>query len=85
MKNLKLTLAALALTSASFGSFAADLVTSQPADQQKVGVITVSGASDLTSLENSLSAKADQAGAKSFHIIGAGGNNQLYGTAEIYK
>ncbi|HCB3602212.1 TPA: DUF1471 domain-containing protein, partial [Serratia marcescens] len=30
-------------------------------------------------------AKADQAGAKSFRIIGAGGNNQLHGTAEIYQ
>lgn len=64
MKNLKLTLAALTLASLSFGSFAADLVQSQPGDQQKVGVITVSGASDLTSLESSLAAKADQAGAK---------------------
>ena len=35
MKSLKLTLAALTLASVSFGSFAADLVTSQPADQQK--------------------------------------------------
>ncbi|MEX0633208.1 DUF1471 domain-containing protein [Serratia ureilytica] len=83
MKNLKLTLAALTLASVSFGSFAADLVQNQPADQQKVGVITVSGASDLTSLESSLA--ADQAGAKSFRIIGAGGNNQLHGTAEIYQ
>ncbi|MGQ6013569.1 multiple stress resistance protein BhsA [Serratia sp. IR-2025] len=85
MKNLKLTLAALTLASLSFGSFAADLVQSQPGDQQKVGVITVSGASDLASLESSLAAKADQAGAKSFRIIGAGGNNQLQGTAEIYQ
>lgn len=85
MKNLKLTLAALTLAGVSFGSFAADLVQNQPADQQKVGVITVSGASDLTSLESSLAAKADQAGAKSFRIIGAGGNNQLHGTAEIYQ
>ncbi|HGE8505810.1 TPA: DUF1471 domain-containing protein [Serratia marcescens] len=85
MKSLKLTLAALTLASVSFGSFAADLVTSQPADQQKVGVITVSGASDLTSLENSLAAKADQAGAKSFQIIATTGDNKLHGTAIIYN
>ncbi len=66
MKNLKMTLAAIALASVSFGSFAADLVSSQPADLQQSGVITVSGASDLTSLENKLAAKADAAGAKSF-------------------
>jgi len=85
MKSLKMTLAALALASVSFGSFAADLVHNQPADQQESGVITVSGASDLSSLEASLAAKADAAGAKSFRIIGAGGNNQLHGTAVIYQ
>ncbi|CAI1745481.1 multiple stress resistance protein BhsA [Serratia proteamaculans] len=85
MKNLKITLAAIAFASASFGSFAADLVNSQPADQQKIGVVTVSGASDITSLEADLATKADAAGAKSFRITGAGGNNQLHGTAVIYK
>jgi multiple stress resistance protein BhsA len=85
MKNLKITLEAIAIATASFGSFAADLVNSQPAGQQKVGVISVSGATDLTSLEASLAAKADQAGAKSFRIIGAGGSNQLHGTAVIYQ
>ncbi|MNS87675.1 Multiple stress resistance protein BhsA precursor [compost metagenome] len=68
MKNLKITIAAIALATASFGSFAADLVNAQPADLQKAGVVTVSGASDLTSLENKLAAKADEAGAKSFQI-----------------
>lgn len=85
MKNFKIMLTALTLASASFGSFAANLVNSQPANQQKSGVITVSGASDITSLEASLAAKANAAGAKSFRIIGAGGENQLHGTAVIYK
>jgi len=35
MKNLKMTLAAIALASVSFGSFAAELVNTQPADLQK--------------------------------------------------
>lgn len=85
MKNLKMIVAAIALASVSFGSFAAELVNSQPADVQKAGVISVSGASDLTSLENKLSAKADQAGAKSFQITSTTGNNKLHGTAIIYK
>ncbi|CAI2441412.1 multiple stress resistance protein BhsA [Serratia plymuthica] len=85
MKNLKMTLAALALASVSFGSFAAELVNTQPADLQKTGVITVSGASDLTSLENKLAAKADEAGAKSFQIISTAGDNKLHGTAIIYN
>ncbi len=35
MKNLKMTIAAIALASVSFGSFAAELVNAQPADLQK--------------------------------------------------
>ncbi|TQI79606.1 uncharacterized protein DUF1471 [Serratia fonticola] len=85
MKNVKMTIAAIALASVSFGSFAANLVNSQPQDLQKVGVVSVSGATDLTSLENKLSAKADQAGAKSFQIISTTGNNKLHGTAIIYN
>lgn len=85
MKNLKMTIAAIALASVSFGSFAADLVNAQPADLQKAGVVTVSGASDLTSLENKLAAKADEAGAKSFQIISTTGDNKLHGTAIIYN
>jgi multiple stress resistance protein BhsA len=85
MKNVKMTIAAIALASVSFGSFAANLVNSQPQDLQKVGVVSVSGATDLTSLENKLSTKADQAGAKSFQIISTTGNNKLHGTAIIYN
>ena len=85
MKTLKMTLAAIALASVSFGSFAAQLVNSQPVDMQKSGVISVSGASDLTSLENRLAAKADAAGAKSFQIIATTGSNKLHGTAIIYN
>lgn len=85
MKNLKMTVAAIALASVSFGSFAAELVNSQPADLQKAGVISVSGASNLTSLENQLAAKAEEAGAKSFQIISTTGNNKLHGSAIIYN
>ncbi|WP_431223141.1 multiple stress resistance protein BhsA [Serratia sp. L9] len=85
MKNLKMTVAAIALASVSFAGFAAELVNSQPADLQKAGVISVGGASNLTSLENKLAAKAEEAGAKSFQIISTTGNNKLHGTAIIYN
>ncbi|EFE93852.1 multiple stress resistance protein BhsA [Serratia odorifera] len=85
MKNLKIALTALTLASLSFGSFAAEQVNSQPANQQKIGVVSSSGASDITSLQASLAKKAEQQGASSYRIIGAGGNNQLHGTAVIYK
>ncbi|HBT54759.1 MAG TPA: hypothetical protein DEA84_14685, partial [Erwinia persicina] len=44
-----------------------------------------SGASNLSALESKLSAKADQAGAKSFRITSAVGDNKLNGTAVIYQ
>lgn len=85
MKTIKMALAAIALTSVSFAGFAADLVSAEPAQQQQVGVISVSGASNLSALESKLSAKADQAGAKSFRITSAVGDNKLNGTAVIYQ
>ncbi len=85
MKNVKYTIAAIALGSLSFGSFAADLVSSAPANQQQIGVISVSGGHDVTSIENQLADKAAQSGAKSFRITSVTGNNQMHGTAEIYQ
>ncbi|MGB9095351.1 multiple stress resistance protein BhsA [Erwinia sp.] len=84
MKNLKMTLAALALTSVSFAGFAADVVGQEPVNQQQVGVVSASG-TNLSSLESQLSAKADAAGAKSFRITSTTGNNRMHATAEIYQ
>ncbi|QBR51592.1 DUF1471 domain-containing protein [Erwinia billingiae] len=84
MKNLKMTLAAIALTSVSFAGFAADIVGQEPVNQQQVGVVTATG-TNLSSLESQLSAKADAAGAKSFRITSTTGNNRMHATAEIYQ
>lgn len=84
MKNVKMILAALALTSVSFASFAADNVSQEPVNQQQVGVVSATG-SNLTSLESQLAAKADAAGAKSFRITSTTGNNRMHATAEIYQ
>jgi len=85
MKNVKYTIAAIALSTLSFGSFAADLVSSAPASQQQVGVISVNGGHDVSSIESQLAEKAAQSGAKSFRITSVGGNNEMHGTAEIYQ
>lgn len=85
MKNAKLAIAALMLSTVSFGSFAAQLLPSAPADGQRIGVISASGGTDLTSLENQLSAKATAEGAKSFVITSTTGQNTLHGTAVIYQ
>ena len=75
MKKSTLFAAALALGAASFGSMAAEEVqhTSQP------GAVSVN---DLTA---QLAKKADEAGATSFRVISAGGENSMNGTAAIYK
>ncbi|MBB3303559.1 MULTISPECIES: YdgH/BhsA/McbA-like domain containing protein [Enterobacterales] len=85
MKSIKLTLAAVALSSIAFGSMAADLVNEAPMNQQQIGVVSASGSTNLTSLENQLSEKANAAGAKSFRITSTSGNNKLNGTAVIYN
>ncbi|MCS4318338.1 multiple stress resistance protein BhsA [Serratia sp. BIGb0234] len=86
MKNIKFFATALLLTTASFASIAADQPANQPAaGAQKIGVVSVSGASNLSTLENELASKAAASGASSYRIISAGGQNKLYGTAEIFN
>ena len=75
MKNVKIFATAALLATASFATFAADLPSSQPAaDAQKIGVVSVSGATNLSA-----------SGASSYRIVAAGGQNKLYGTAEIFN
>jgi len=85
MKTTKLTLAALAFTTLSFGAMAADQVASDPLHQTAVGTISAQGGSNLDSLEAQLNARADAAGAKSFRITSTSGQNNLHGTAVIYQ
>ncbi|CAM3498330.1 multiple stress resistance protein BhsA [Rouxiella silvae] len=85
MKNLTMLCAALTLAAASFSTLAATEVIQMPSNAQKIGVVSATSSNDLSSLERNLNAKAEEAGASSFRIISASGDNQLYGTAELYK
>ncbi|MBT9431140.1 DUF1471 domain-containing protein [Candidatus Sodalis endolongispinus] len=86
MKNIKTLIAAIALGTLSFGSFAAQEVTSTPAGQQRIGVVSATtNSSNLSDLQAQLAAKADAANASSYRIISAGGNDTLSGNAELYK
>lgn len=86
MKNIKIFATTILLTTVSFASIAADQITSQPtADAQKIGVVSVSGATNLSALEAELANKAAASGANSYRIVSAGGQNKLYGTAEIFN
>jgi multiple stress resistance protein BhsA len=85
MKTINTLIAAAVLSSLSFASFAAVEVQSTPTDQQKVGTISASAGTNLSSLEDQLAQKADAMGAKSFRITSVTGPNSLHGTAVIYK
>ncbi|MDH2896738.1 multiple stress resistance protein BhsA [Rahnella variigena] len=85
MKTIAMTLAALTLATASFSALAATEVQSAPAGEQTIGTVSASSNGDLSTLQSKLNAKATEAGASSYRIIGASGENHMYGTAELYK
>lgn len=85
MKTITMTLAALTLATASLSTLAATEVQSAPAGEQTIGTVSASSNGDLSTLQSKLNAKATEAGASSYRIIGASGENHMYGTAELYK
>ncbi|CNF47170.1 DUF1471 domain-containing protein [Yersinia massiliensis] len=86
MKSIKYIVPALVLSLASFASVAATQIQHyQSTELNEIGVVVASNASTLTDLENALAQKAEAAGAKSFMITSATGNNKLHGTAVIYR
>ncbi|PHP92120.1 DUF1471 domain-containing protein [Pantoea agglomerans] len=85
MKSINMMVVAAVLSGLSFASVAAQQVSSTPQDQQKIGVISATGSTNLLSLEQQLSEKASDAGAKSFRITLTSGSNNLHGTAVLYR
>ncbi|HEY3984282.1 DUF1471 family protein YbiJ [Cedecea sp.] len=86
MKTIKYAVAAIALSTLSFGAFAAQSVTeAQAQNLNKVGVVSVTGATTLDGLEAKLAAKAEAAGATSYAITSANTDGRMSGTAVIYK
>ena len=75
MKTIKNFASLLALTSLSFGTFAAE----------QIGTDSVCGAKPLGGVASQVAAKAQAAGASSYRIVSATGDNQLRGTAVLYK
>lgn len=85
MKSINMMVVAAVLSGLSFASVAAQQVSSTPLDQQKIVVISATGSTNLLSLEQQLSEKASDAGAKSFRITSTSGSNNLHGTAVLYR
>ncbi|UPT54816.1 multiple stress resistance protein BhsA [Dickeya zeae] len=82
MKSIKTVVAAAVLATVSFGSMAATEV--QSAQSRDIGTVSVTGRT-LDDVQHQLSAKADAAGAKSFRIISATGDDQMRAVAELYN
>ncbi|TYL42665.1 YdgH/BhsA/McbA-like domain containing protein [Dickeya sp. ws52] len=82
MKSIKTVVAAIALATVSFGALAATEV--QSAQNRGLGTVSVTGHS-LDDLQHQLAAKADAAGAKSFRIISATGDDQMRAVAALYN
>ena len=86
MKKCLTLLAATVLSGMTFASFAAQPYTSPATGQlQASGTVSATNASNLSDLEDKLAEKAKEQGAKGFVVDSAGGKNQMYGTATIYK
>jgi ABC-type phosphate transport system substrate-binding protein len=67
MKTIKYAVAAVALTTLSFGAFAAQSVSpSQASGMNKIGVVSAEGATTLDGLEAQLAEKAAAAGASGY-------------------
>ncbi|MEI7346279.1 DUF1471 domain-containing protein [Dickeya chrysanthemi] len=88
MNAIKNIVAVIALTTVSFGTFAATTSTATEVQQSaslSVGTVSATAAT-LDGLQASLSEKAGAVGAKSFRIISAtSGDNQMRGVAELYN
>ncbi|WNJ81211.1 DUF1471 domain-containing protein [Cedecea neteri] len=83
----KLINSALALTvlTALTGTALAATEVQQTGTGQSIGSVSTSGANTLDQAINQLSDKADKAGATSFKVTSAGGQNKLFATAELFK
>lgn len=84
MKKHILVPGILALAAVSFSSLAAQEVISGKG-LTAAGVVSTSGQQTLADVTHTLQEKAQESGASSFKIISAGGDNQYFGVAELYK
>lgn len=86
MKTGLAVLVASAFAAVTFTASAAQPLSSPDAGQLRAaGTVSATGANNLSELEDKLAEKAKEQGATGFVVNSAGGKNQMYGTATIYK
>ncbi|EFB2433991.1 DUF1471 domain-containing protein [Escherichia coli] len=86
MKKCLTLLIATVLSGISLTAYAAQPMSNLDSGQLRpAGTVSATGASNLSDLEDKLAEKAREQGAKGYVINSAGGNDQMFGTATIYK
>ncbi|ELM8879078.1 DUF1471 domain-containing protein [Escherichia coli] len=86
MKKCLTLLIATVLSGISVTAYAAQPMSNLDSGQLRPsGTVSATGASNLSDLEDKLAEKAREQGAKGYVINSAGGNDQMFGTATIYK
>lgn len=86
MKKCLTLLIATVLSGISLTAYAAQPMSNLDRGQLRPdGTVSATGASNLSDLEDKLAEKAREQGAKGYVINSAGGNDQMFGTAIIYK
>ncbi|HID4223064.1 DUF1471 family periplasmic protein McbA [Escherichia coli] len=86
MKKCLTLLIATVLSGISLTAYAAQPMSNLDSGQLRPsGTVSATGASNLSDLEDKLAEKAREQGAKGYVINSAGGNDQMFGTAIIYK
>lgn len=85
MKKCLTLLIATVLSGISLTAYAAQPMSNLDSGQRPAGTVSATGASNLSDLEDKLAEKAREQGAKGYVINSAGGNDQMFGTATIYK
>lgn len=85
MKSVKIAVLAALISAASFAGTAAQTGGFVPFDPQGAGVVSATGSSSLTSLEQQLSGRTGDRQGKPLLITSTSGDSRLHGTAIVYK
>ncbi len=86
MKKYLVMLAAASLAGASFAAWSIESLTNGDTGQLRpAGTVQVSGARNLDDLQDKLAEKAREQGAKGYVVNSASGDDNMFGTATIYK
>jgi len=86
MKKYLVMLAAASLAGASFAAWSIESLSNGDTSQLRpAGTVQVSGARNLDDLEDKLAEKAREQGAKGYIVDSASGDDNMFGTATIYK